>query len=433
MTVRAISGFTLTSVMVAVGLSGLLAVAAARLMVNQMKGFKILELIDKGDAIYKFYSNLLHDDKVWWCSLYDGAETAGGATNSALHGCVLAKKDTLGVAATCPSIGGGGEMILKGPDCSFSPRKFRHVSRSGAELDLLNFMSSSVVFMPSGGKILRESLTRTDSSGWWNVSLKWEHMGNRAVDLVFTQSFDADKWMSAPAAGKRYLPELNYPRELRVRRSANYIPDGCGGAAVTRIALHTAGRNVTCGEGLVSGDCRWRPGGCNQIVGGVVRSQSNTECSSSVAGRVSVTPTDCAAQSSVITRIGFTNCGAASAGICTPFSYPDIVPWDNVQCALDGQGKMVTYGRCDRAADVCSWADDEDGPFIVETNNSVVVTGISSGGSLECGTLMGYPAGPLLGEQGPIGEKGPDGSGPRGPPGPDWQGRAYGSPNYGVP
>ena len=282
--------------------------------------------------------------------------------------------------------------------------------------------------MPSGGKILRDSLTKTDSSGWWNISLKWEHMGNRAVDLVFTQSFAADKWMSAPAAGKRYLPELNYPRELRVRRSANYIPDGCGGAAVTRIALHTAGRNVTCGEGLVSGDCRWRPssGDCSTVEGGVVHNTQLSRCSSDEGlnnpGRVSVTPTDCALRSSVIARIGFDGCAvdAPGSGPCDSFSYPSIEPWDNVQCALDGQGKMVTYGRCDRAADVCGWGYDEDGDFVVETNNSVVLTGIDWGGGLSCGTLMGWPAGPHLGAQGPIGAKGPDGSGPAGPLGPAW-------------
>lgn len=425
MTIRATSGLTLTSIMVAVGLSGVLAVAGVRLVVNQANALRVMELIDKGDAIYKFYSNLLHDDKVWWCSLYDGAWAGSifAATNSALHDCVLANG----------SCSGSGTITLKGPDCSFSPRKFRHVSRSGAKLDLRNFSSSSVVFIPSGGKTLRDSLTRDDSSGWWEISLSWEHMGSRAVDLVFTQSFDADKWMSAPAAGKRYLPQLNYPRELRVRRSANYIPDGCSGAAVTSIALHTVGRNVTCSGGLASGDCRWRPASadCSSVEGGVVHNtQYEGQCSSDERltgpARVSVTPTDCADDASVIARIGLDNCGIdrAGSGPCDSFSYQNIEPWDNVQCALEGQGrvqgKMVTYGRCDRAADVCSWSDDADGPFVVHTNNSVVLTGISAGGGLECGTLMGWPAGPHLGAQGEIGAKGPPGSGPPGPPGPAW-------------
>ena len=67
-------GLTLTSLMIAMALSGVISVAGVRLVANQMKGMQILDLVDKGDAIYKFYSNLLHDDMVWWCSLYDGIE-----------------------------------------------------------------------------------------------------------------------------------------------------------------------------------------------------------------------------------------------------------------------------------------------------------------------------------------------------------------------
>lgn len=453
-------GLTLTSIMVAVALSGVLAVAAVRLAVNQMNSLQTVELIDKGDAIFKFYSNLLHDDKVWFCTLYDGIEekflqNTTPLTNQELHDCVLAAKG--GVA--CPGIGVSSAVALKGSDCRWNEqletkvthdrsqpvhthvtvgrnyRKFRRALRAGGILDFSyrgnrlgikgpkdkNFQSSSVVFIPKAGKDLRESLIQSSPGGWWNVKLEWEHMGNRAVDLVFTQTFDRDKWRSVTAP-KRELPQLREERVLRVRRSANYIPNSCGGNAVTRIALHTTNRAADCGEKLVSGDCRYQgavnSSDCSSVVGGVIR-HTDFACSTVTNDRVSVTPIDCGAQSSVLARIGHTGgCEGRGSDVCLPHSYGGLAPWRNTECALGGAGKLVTPGSCGGTTDWCEVRYGVDNHIFVNTPRSNVVRQISGGGGLTCGTLMGWPAGPGRNKQGAIGGTGAHGGGPPGPPGP---------------
>ena len=196
--------------------------------------------------------------------------------------------------------------------------------------------------------------------------------------------FIADRWRDAPTAGKRYLPQLNYPRELRVRRSSNYIVNTCSDEAVTRIALHTHGRTTDCGEKIVDITSAHCPT-ADSLWGGVVQSTSGGDvaCSSQVAsgGRVSVTPTDCGVDHSVIWKIGENVSGAAS----------------NVECALDRRGKMVNYRICSpssrREISACTGNIDVD---------NIGVVGISAAGSVICDTLRGYP--------GPQGNNGLDGA-----------------------
>ena len=257
-------GLTLTSLMVAVALSGVLAVAGTRLVVNQMNTMQVMELKDKGDSIFEFYSNLLHDDKVWWCTLYDNAlrvnPTPTNNPNRPLRYCVLMGEE-------CTS---GTAMRLMGPDCKFKEPQApashpllrgRIVQRfnSFGELQwqlrgVQSFKSSDVILMPVDGKDLKDSATHAANGGWWNVKVTWEHKGNSAVDIIFTQKFDQDKWRNT-SAGKRYLPKLKMENEaekvwrtLKVRRSANQVPVSDADAhkkAITAIALHSAGRTVS--------------------------------------------------------------------------------------------------------------------------------------------------------------------------------------------
>ena len=422
-------GMTLTSIMVAVALSGVLAVAGVRLVVNQMNAMRIMELIDKGDAIYKFYSNLLHDDKVWWCTLYHDIEgTASTHINKDLRDCVFSVDTT-----KCTE----SPLELRGPDCKFHEplvgtklkRRFKYVPLQVGGYDFKKdyggkkqFESSPTLFIPSGGKALKDSVITQAAGGWWNVKLTWKEAGKsgatkrHAVDLIFEQTFDADKWKGVPATGKRYLPALNYPRKLRVRRSANYIKGGsydCGASAVTAIALHTANRAVSCHttplvqtKGNLSNCPNLSPRG--QVV------KSNTNCS---GDRVSVTPTNCALSYSVISRIG--------AGVTAA------VP--NVECALKRKGKMVDYNsRCPSSVDDKCTAPGQ--VFRVTNTKHIALQKISSTGTFnsdqECGTLMGRPtkaAQSLTAPnvsisdaegQGPIGAKGYSTCGDPGPPGP---------------
>ena len=263
-------GLTLTSLMVAVALSGVLAVAGTRLVVNQMNTLRVMELKDKGDSIFEFYSNLLHDDKAWWCTLYDNIlkpnPTLINNPNRPLRVCVLMGEE-------CTS---GTAMRLMGPDCRFTEEKHRYIFNLCNQgtistrftphgeyrfrdrclpLDKKTYVNSSVTFVPVAGKDLKDSVTQDASGGWWNVKVTWEHKGNSAVDIIFTQKFDQDKWRNT-SAGKRYLPKLKMENEaekvwrtLKVRRSANQVPVSADAderkKAITAIALHTAGRTVS--------------------------------------------------------------------------------------------------------------------------------------------------------------------------------------------
>ena len=429
-------GLTLTSIMVAVALSGVLAVAGVRLVVNQMNALRVMELIDKGDTIFKFYSNLLHDDQVWWCTLYHDIE--GSATthiNKNMRECVFSVD-----SSKCKSA--EQNLELRGPDCEFkepvvggkTKRRFKYEDHEVGGRDFYyqgagkakNFTSSPTTFIPSGGKPLKDSVIKSASGGWWNVKLTWKDATSgggttgHAVDLILTQTFDANKWMTVPTGGKRYLPQLNYPRQLRMRRSANYIDYGsrdCGDYAVTAIALHTANRTVSCHDTpLVPtsgalGECPFlNPKG--QVV------MSNDACSGS---RVSVTPTDCVKHYSVISKIG------EGAGAAVP----------NVECALGGRGKMVDYSsNCPPSiTDKCEAPNSQ--VFSVVADKHIALQRISGAGDFntdqECGTLMGFPhkdpitltvpgsnpsvSLPGAPGQGPVGAKGRSKCGPAGPPG----------------
>lgn len=447
-------GLTLTSLMVAVALSGVLAVAGVRMVGTQMNTMRVMELRDKGDSIFRFYSNLLHDDKVWWCTLYDRIlgqnPTPTNNPNRRLRYCVLQGENCTG----------GSTMRLMGPDCRFTepvcqsyPCTNELLHRFGAfgQWRFLNpdpgttpdlYANSTVTLIPVDGKDLKDSIVDSDSDGWWNVKVTWQHMGNSAVDIIFTQKFDAAKWQAEPATGKRHLPELDYPRTLRVRRSANqvYQPpsadmlnDPYYNYAVTGIALHTANRTairhtsktVLTSHGFpyrghlsLCHDSPWGfkkygplVGGVRPLLadwgvlkGGVV--QSTAFCSALDSGRVAVTPTDCGAQYSVIDRIG------KGAGVTAA---------NNVRCALDGRGKMVLYNQnCSRIQHRDSCTVTGGNPATQTFTSSSYVPGaiayITGSGGQRCTGLARWPAT----RQGLRGRRGPAGSGPRGPPGPAW-------------
>ena len=421
-------GLTLTSLMVAVALSGVLAVAGTRLVVNQMNAMRVMELKDKGDSIFEFYSNLLHDDKVWWCSLYDYESAITPATAKTAHTPNKAMRDcVLGLVANCDS---GNTMQLIGPDCQIQ------FSAQGTRNFIAGDYRPGTIFIPASGKELKDSVMIAASGGWWKVEVKWEDKGNRAVDLILTQKLTEERWESA-ATGKRYLPKLQN-REMRIRRSTNYVPSNSDTTkAVTKIALHTASRLVshhndplvdttTTTAGL--GNCHER-----DPKGQVVMSVGSTNACS--GNRVAVTPTSCASRYSVIAQIGT---GA------------DVTAANNVKCALDGDGKLVQYAICGGTLqrDMCSVAGKtfyspapseyyssyrgEYGysnyyydytqqrwqvewipsprPWIAQTG----LARITNWGGLECVGLPSWPA-PT---QGPAGRKGFHGSGPEGPRGP---------------
>ena len=395
-------GLTLTSLMVAVALSGVLAVAGVRLVVNQMTAFRVMELKDKGDSIFEFYSNLLHDDKVWLCTLYDGAPSTA-SPNRNMRNCVLGR-------GACTS----GTLRLVGQNC-----RLQFTAQGARDFTAGNF-TVGTVFIPAGGRILKDSVTQPASDGWWNVAVTWEHKTNREVDLILTQTFNEARWQT-DTVEKRHLPELDYPRRARVRRSANYVSTSSDQTkAVTKIALHTASRTVGRHTDPLVDTTTSGLGNCHQQTpfGQVVMSVGTSNACS--GARVAVTtPIDCGASYSVIDRIGIGS-GMTAA--------------NNVKCALDGAGKLVQYSVCGGSShqDSCSvagktfyspspfnrWERDSNGNWQwIPSRERVAQAGVARityWGGLDCVGLPSWPA-PT---QGPAGPKGVPGGGPQGPPGP---------------
>jgi len=419
-------GLTLTSLMVAVALSGVLAVAGTRLVVNQMNTFRVLELKDKGESIFEFYSNLLHDDKVWWCTLYDNRAPN---PNKSLRDCVLKNE----------GCSGGGGMRLVGPDC-----EIQFKSDGSRDFSAGKFTPGTEL-IGSTGKPLKDSVLTTESGGWWEVKVAWEHKGSAAVDLVLTQTFNESLWQNAPtpSAGKRYLPELQAGSgfKLRVRRSADYVPGSADvHKAVTAINLHTANRTVQQHDHPLVDTTATGVGNCHQQPpwGQVVKSVGNTNtCSGSgINNRVAVTPTDtypppdntrCHEKRSVIAQIGVG---------------PGTTDAKNVRCALDGSGKMVRHRTCARGTRV-DRCPVPGGPTFRTRKWSVpqAISSVSQSGTLMCEELPSWPAitsrtiraprswwypyttpttNYTVYGQGEIGRKGYPGRGPRGHRGPAW-------------
>ena len=410
-------GLTLTSLMVAVALSGMLAVAGTRLVVNQMTGLRVMELRDKGDSIFKFYSNLLHDDKVWWCTLYDGDPNTS-TPNSDLRNCVL--------KGSCS--GGEQPMRLMGPNCTI---KFK----ANGERDFsAGKFTPGTELIGSAGKTLKDSVMEPASGGWWEVKVAWEHRGSAAVDLILTQTFNESLWQNAPSTGKRYLPKLQAGSgsglKLRVRRSANYVPGSADvHKAVTAINLHTASRTVHQHDYRLVDTTTTGVGNCHlrDPKGQVVKSVGDVNACS--GNRVAVKPTNCGADNSVIDRIGMGT---------------DVTAANNVKCALDGSGKMVRYETCGRRPhrDDCTvhgqtfssplWGNRwVDGAItMIDSNGNLVCKGLPSWPTIAPRSITAppspyyprhnHPTSYTVYGQGPIGPKGYPGLGPQGPPGYAW-------------
>ena len=412
------NGMTLASIMVALALSGVLAVSAMQMIANQMQAMRVMELSDKGDAIFRFYSNLLHDDTVWWCTLYDGIEGTATALNQKLRHCVFGKGNCSGTA-----------MDLKGPDCKFLEPLVSGRARSrfkvtgDLDFDKKNFRSSSIAFIKDGSKTLRRSVTRDNSGGWWQLQLQWQHAGQRSVDLIFTQSFDINKWRNA-APGRRYTPKLNYPRQLRIRRSAAYVSGsggglsyGCGSKAVVSIDLYTQSRTVTCSEHPLV-DLTGGAGNCaNYYPFGQVLRATHPRGTAGVCtgGRVAVTPDG--------TYDHYYIGSDKTFRAITAIGYVYRQGLHHIRANnVDKGGLLINYNDpCVTEPDQCSHGYDS----LYVPTGSVALTAPG-----ECKTMWGWPtrtgttvvAGGQsfsVHGQGPVGLDGRDGSGPPGNPGPD--------------
>lgn len=239
------SGMTLTSLLLAVALSGIIAVFGGRLIVNQMYMSATAELIDKGNTIMQFYLNILRDREVWRCTMFD-------TDNTAFKNYVL---------------GNGGAVSgvnLRGPNCDW------HDWRSHPNLtdapgfkrgdDLLPDITSS----PNNYKYIGDSITEKNVSsddGWWKLGLIVKSGGGKGdVDLelilCLEETVYTDKHKKRAQVPRGYKYKCSEPETdhmiRRVRYSENAIRNTCSRRAVTEVGDRT-------GVGVISVDCLSSP------------------------------------------------------------------------------------------------------------------------------------------------------------------------------
>ena len=200
-------GLTLIGTMVAVALSGIVAVIASEMATNQLTLAKIEELLDKRQAIFKFYTDLLDNEAVIQC-------TIGG--NAGLKEYIKQYQTSSIITAA----------KLVPPSCSGS-------------------------LIPASGMYLGESVSIPTANGWWKLDFSWEGKGRGTIDFIVDLCLDRSKYEAAYPSVT--IPPLQWEcpnqKTVRVRYSENSIYMGekdCAPKAVVDIALHTANRQVTC-------------------------------------------------------------------------------------------------------------------------------------------------------------------------------------------
>ena len=214
-------GLTLSSLLVAVALSGVVAVFGTRMIVNQMTLANTAEIMDKGESIFRFYKSLLLDTDVWNKTL---------DANTSL------------------------KNYVKGHDTSYSS--------SNNNTSLVDVAGNQLI--PSGGGSLKDDMIGHTTGGWWKLGLYWQKKGRGSVDLVLELCLDKSIFQGATenigrkniADSYRYL--CPQKRTFRIRYSENSVqasPCQADGKAIVRINRHSINnsRLITCsGQKLVN-------------------------------------------------------------------------------------------------------------------------------------------------------------------------------------
>ena len=233
-------GMTLTSLLLAVALSGIIAVFGGRLIVNQMFMAATAELIDKGDAVMHFYLNALRDREVWRCTMFD-------TDNENFKKFVLGNRSSV------------AQVNLRGPNCDW------HDWRSHPNLtDAPGFKRGDDLLPKSPAyKYIGDSIAKktTATNGWWKLKLEVKSGGGKGdVDLelklclqetVYTDKHEGQA--QVPRSYKYKCPPTtppNPPGEYMIRRvrySENAIKkDNCSGKAIISVGDRTTPRIINC-------------------------------------------------------------------------------------------------------------------------------------------------------------------------------------------
>ena len=210
------NGLTLTSILVALALSGIVAVFSTRMVTDQMALANTAVLLAKGDSVFRFFNGIISDSDVW-------EKTLEHSSNSSL------------------------KTYVKGHGTSVDSSSTRNT------LTLIDHLNKVVI--PSGGVKLKDTISTNVTGGWWDVKLSWIKMGHGSVDLIFELCLDKTNFQSAPEndGRKAIANSFGYlcpkKREARIRYSENSLKaTNCGGKAVVAVNHHSHpnSRRVTC-------------------------------------------------------------------------------------------------------------------------------------------------------------------------------------------
>ena len=240
-------GLTLVGTMMAVALSGVVALLASKMSTNQLALAKMEELMDRRQAILKFYSDLLKNETIIKCTI---------EKNPSLKQYIKQYHTSSGITAA--------KLVPPASPCS-----------------------STDSLIPTSGMYLGESISIPRTDGWWKLDFSWEGKGKGTIDFIVELCLDRTKYDTRYPTVKIQQLQWQCPNKktVRVRYSENSIAGGsrnCAPKAVVDIALHTANRQVTCsthplvqirdcpdsihkidpsGNIVCSSRCEWPPGG----------------------------------------------------------------------------------------------------------------------------------------------------------------------------
>lgn len=254
-------GMTLTSLLVAVALSGIIAVFGGRLVVNQMFMAATTELIDKGDAIMQFYVNALQDQATWRCTLFD-------IDNDTLRKYMFTTLSQGNISAS------GIGIPLRGPDCDH-PEATRLSSGNiwqrqelvrNLILDGSSGKKRGTLLIPSNGKKIGNTILGSSTTGWWQLNLKAIPISplpppsrRGDIDLELSMCLNEANYNSAHS-GRKQVPRSyrwkcgtsNKTRRLRYSETATNKA-GCSTRAIVGVTNRSAGAvSISCSYGLLA-------------------------------------------------------------------------------------------------------------------------------------------------------------------------------------
>ena len=324
-------GMTLTSLLLAVALSGIIAVFGGRLVVNQMFMAATAELIDKGDAIMQFYLNALRDREVWRCTVFDTANAtfrnllfAGAGTNAQVS---LREPNCKPLTSIAPT-------KVKGQEWRNHPILFSSVDR-GKEL------------LPKTGKYVGDAIAGPSvgaTEGWWKIDLKAKKEGGEGdVDLILTlclqESIYTQKHEGHKQVPRGYRYKCSEPSSKhmtrRVRYSENAIKDDCSNKAIISVDDRTATRTIGCSRQSLLTIPATKPSAWQLAPTRQLREQDVT--------RQGVIPETCPGRRPIVhVSRGDVDCGSGALVRQLPTSCPtDRAGMDKVLCGFSEGGEAT--------------------------------------------------------------------------------------------